>query len=216
MNALSPRVQELLLHRTGLITEEDLKLLSEKERTELILELQRLSTLDFLTGLPNRRFFETDIRRLVERRARKGGVPFVIGMADVDHFKSVNDIHGHKVGDSVLHVVARCLSRGIRPEDRVCRWGGEEFALFLECVDNEKAFEIAERIRASVERSLFVAEKHGKEFKVTISIGLVDSSLIPLNMPPNKQIEELLFFADKALYVAKNGGRQCEVCRRTF
>lgn len=202
---VTPRVQELL-RRVGIFTESDLNGLSEKEKVQLLLEVQKLATQDFLTGLPTRRFFEDELARLV-RRFRKDEKRFTLGLVDVDFFKKINDTHGHLSGDLVLRDVARCLLRMTRPDDRICRWGGEEFVLFLGDVDNDMAFTIAEeRIRKVIERSEF-SSAQGGEIKVTVSIGLADSALFHFDVPPEHQIATLLTFADKALYEAKSGGR---------
>ena len=90
-----------------------------------------LSSRDALTGLANRRQFETAIAREVDRVAR-AGEPALVLMIDIDHFKQVNDTHGHAAGDEVLKAVARALADGIRPMDTLARYGGEEFAMILQ------------------------------------------------------------------------------------
>ncbi|MDJ0785079.1 MAG: diguanylate cyclase [Desulfosarcinaceae bacterium] len=156
--------------------------------------LQILATQDPLTGCLNRRaFFE---RFEVEfNRARRYRHNLACIMTDIDHFKRVNDQHGHQVGDEVLQQVAAVLRSALRDTDVVCRYGGEEFCLILTETGAEGARNTAERIRQTV------ANKAINDIRVTLSLGVVSLE------DPAANPSELLGFADKALYRAKNSGR---------
>ena len=161
--------------------------------------LRRMAIRDELTGLLNRR--ELD-RILVEEqdRALRFGHPLGLLMIDVDHFKQVNDTHGHPVGDAVLREIARRLTTNVRNVDRVARFGGEEFAAVLVQTDRTIACEMAQRIRASVERDPILAAQ-ALALNVTVSIGVAILS------DDARSAVELLSAADKALYGAKVAGR---------
>ena len=157
-------------------------------------ELERLATIDPLTGCNNRRsFFEKF--DLVWNTAQPYERPLSACMIDIDHFKSVNDNFGHAVGDQVIQGVARTLQDALRRSDVVCRFGGEEFAVLLSDTTLEKAAEVAEKIRLAISQLDF------PELSVTVSLGVasLDSS--------TRSAHELLERADKSLYVAKRSGR---------
>ncbi|MEK7706360.1 MAG: sensor domain-containing diguanylate cyclase [Myxococcota bacterium] len=160
--------------------------------------MEKMATTDGLTGLINhRRFqelFDAAVAR-VERYSRKLSVV----LADIDHFKSINDTYGHPVGDAVLRRIAGVLDRSARRTDIVARYGGEEFAVLMEETDRAGALQTAERIRQAVEAELFHSE-HGK-FRCTLSLGVA-------TYPEDaKQKAELIECADQALYQAKHNGR---------
>jgi diguanylate cyclase (GGDEF)-like protein len=165
------------------------------------------ATRDGLTGLLRR---EAVLERLDAelQRALRYGRPLAIGIADLDHFKSVNDRHGHLTGDSVLEWVARLLERGLRATDHVGRYGGEEFLLVLPESDLAGAVVVAEKVRALIDRQRFVGE-HGTEVGVTVSIGLAALSEVAIERLGNREaaIRELIGAADRALYAAKAAGR---------
>ncbi len=159
--------------------------------------LTRHATTDGLTGLANRRTFDT---RLVTELARceRSGEPLALVIADVDHFKQFNDRHGHLVGDEILREVATLLAAGCRPFDLAARFGGEEFVVVLPGAATEEARAIAERLRATIEHA-------DLDTPVTISAGVAftpDGCTVP---------ELLLADADRALYRAKASGRN-RVC----
>ena len=161
-------------------------------------QLHRLATHDELTGLLNRRELDRVLSQEAERAVRFGQ-PLGLLMADIDHFKSVNDRHGHPAGDAVLREVARRLRAELRSVDFPGRFGGEEFAVVVVQADGESAAVLAERIRAAVMAApVSIGEE---ELSVTISIGVAA-------LPPNGCTgPELLAAADQALYAAKRGGR---------
>ena len=163
-----------------------------------------LSSRDALTGLANRRQFELTITREIDRVAR-AGEPALVLMADIDHFKRVNDTHGHPAGDQVLKVVAEALQDCVRPMDTVARYGGEEFAIILPNCPTAFGLTAAERIRAKVERrSITVAP--GVEVRVTISIG---GAFAPQWVRSSAAL--WVERADRQLYRAKVEGRN-RVC----
>lgn len=166
--------------------------------------LCELSLKDPLTGLANRRHFLSVLDREIDGVARSGE-PALLLMLDIDHFKSINDTHGHLVGDKVLQAVARCLSRCIRPMDSVARYGGEEFAVVLPNCLVSVGEAVAERIRQTVE-SLTIPVGPNTNVKATISIGGAYAPAWVRSTAP-LWIER----ADNLLYQAKAEGRN-RVC----
>ena len=159
-----------------------------------------LSSRDALTGLANRRQFELTLAREIDRVAR-AGEPALVLMADVDHFKKVNDTHGHPAGDQVLKAVAQALLDCVRPMDTVARFGGEEFAIILPNCPAAFGQTVAERIRRKVElRPVTVA--HGVDVSVTISLG---GAFAPQWVRSSAAL--WVERADRQLYLAKSTGR---------
>ena len=163
-----------------------------------------LSSRDALTGLANRRQFELTITGEIDRVARAGESALVL-MADIDHFKRVNDTYGHPAGDQVLKVVAAALQDCVRPMDTVARYGGEEFAIILPNCPTAFGLTVAERIRAKVERRP-VNVAPGVDVNVTISIG---GAFAPQWVRSSAALWVEL--ADRQLYLAKTQGRN-RVC----
>jgi len=163
--------------------------------------IERLSMIDQLTGLPNRRSFNG--RMQVEwNQAIKEQKPISILIADIDRFKQINDTYGHQQGDIVLQIIAKTLQQAFdHPVDFVVRWGGEEFIVLLSDTPLSGAMDIAERIRNSIEK-LEIPYYEGVIIKLTVSIGV--NSLIP---EQNSSINAFISNADKALYAAKDAGR---------
>jgi diguanylate cyclase (GGDEF)-like protein len=163
-------------------------------------ELENLATRDGLTGLINHRTFQANLRREILRARRTGqGLAFLL--TDIDHFKAVNDTHGHPAGDAVLRHVAEVVRAQVREDlDIAARYGGEEFGCVLIGVDAERAMETAERIRTAVESSPADIGT-SSSLSVTLSIGV---SVFPQDA---KEPQELIDRADQALYRAKNSGR---------
>jgi two-component system, cell cycle response regulator len=163
-------------------------------------EIYRLSILDGLTGIHNKRFFNEFLDKEVARAYRHGGTVSLV-LFDIDHFKRVNDTFGHLAGDAVLQALARRLRQRIRKEDLIARVGGEEFACILPDTKLPGALMFAEQLRSITEKEAFTVE--GGDLQVTISLGVAE-----LN-PTEAKIEaqELVKRADEKLYAAKRSGR---------
>lgn len=161
--------------------------------------LRTQSVRDALTGLYNRRYLEETMEREV-RRAARAAQSLGILMIDLDHFKSFNDTHGHEAGDAVLRETGQFLSKGIRAEDYVCRFGGEEFVVILPTADVDISRARAERLRSKM-RELAVMHLGRSLGVVTISVGV---AAFPEH---GTSPRELMAAADAALYEAKRGGR---------
>ncbi|HEY5928387.1 MAG TPA: GGDEF domain-containing protein [Kofleriaceae bacterium] len=155
---------------------------------------------DGLTKLFNKRYF---LERLDSelKFAQRHTTALSLLMLDLDHFKKINDTMGHLAGDTVLATIANVLSRAVRNEDVVARFGGEEFAIILRAIEIEPALLMAERVRKLVEATAIQLEG-GKQMKCSVSIGVACYPAIPA-----KTLEELVDAADKALYRAKHEGR---------
>jgi diguanylate cyclase (GGDEF)-like protein len=161
--------------------------------------LRRQSVLDPLTGLFNRRHFDAALKRELAR-ARRKNVPVSLVLVDIDHFKRVNDDYGHAIGDAVLRTIAQQLRLGIREGDIACRYGGEEMVLLLPECTAADASKRAEAIRVALAAITPNPEGEGPE-SVTASFGVAA-------YPVHAQDAEALFWAaDKALYRAKQYGR---------
>ena len=158
-----------------------------------------LAVVDALTGLNNRRFLESHLASALDRAAH-GGLPLSLMLVDVDHFKSVNDTHGHDVGDEVLRTLAQRIRRVVRGADLVCRLGGEEFVIVMSDTPLSVAARIAERVRASVQSSPFKIGAPAGLLSVTVSIGLAERG-------SGANPDALMRRADKALYDSKAAGR---------
>jgi diguanylate cyclase (GGDEF)-like protein len=158
---------------------------------------------DALTGLPNRRGFLESWEEALQRN-RRSGRPVSVVLGDLDHFKRINDTHGHACGDTVLRAVAQAIRSCLRAQDVVSRWGGEEFMLLLPDTDLAGAGHVAETTRLAV-RALRV-EHPGPAFQVTISLGVCEHR-------PGRSMEETIAEADAALYRAKQEGRDRVVAR---
>lgn len=167
-----------------------------------IRELERQALIDQLTNLPNRRFVEEEIEIRLAELSRYGR-PLGMLFFDIDHFKSINDIHGHQVGDRVLKMVSRTLKANARPFDLIGRWGGEEFLGLIRNVDPGTLCSIGDRFRSLVRESKIYL---GSEpIGVTISVGAALAR-------PGDSAESLVQRADKNLYAAKKEGRDRVTC----
>ena len=159
--------------------------------------LELMARTDLLTGLANR--WEMMARLESEKsRAERHGTTFSVLVGDIDHFKAVNDSHGHLAGDRVLRAIAETLRSNIRTEDTCSRWGGEEFLLILPETDQHNAGAVAEKLLAEVRGTTVVWE--GRELGVTMSIGCG-------GFTPGMSIDDCITLADDALYRAKAAGR---------
>lgn len=158
-----------------------------------------LALQDELTTLHNRRYVQQTLAQHIAQ-ARRLQRPLSLLMLDIDHFKRVNDSHGHLSGDKVLQEVAACIVERVRAQDTVGRWGGEEFVVILPDTDVAGARTLAEQLRVAVERRRFTA-LDGQALALTISIGLHALS------GDGEDNEDMVGAADRALYLAKENGR---------
>jgi diguanylate cyclase (GGDEF)-like protein len=179
-----------------------------RELSEANQELERMSAIDPLTGLMNRRYF--DKRLLAEaRRSRREHRQLTLAMLDIDFFKKINDNYGHPAGDECLRVFSQLLQTHIkRPSDVICRYGGEEFVVILPATEIDGATVLMERVRDALEQT--VVEFEGEKIKMTVSIGVTARVITS-----DDQKEGLLGFADQLLYKAKQNGRN-RVIAETF
>lgn len=175
-----------------------------RELSETNRELEKKNTMDSLTGIRNRHYFDKKYTAEV-RRSRREQTTLSIVMIDIDHFKSINDQYGHLVGDECIRHVANIIKQGLkRPSDDACRYGGEEFSLILPNTDEEGARLLTEAMREKIE-SHPVTTLSGS-IKLTVSAGIFSNVIKSI-----QDESQLLECADKALYQAKNQGRN-RVC----
>ncbi|MBI2346978.1 MAG: GGDEF domain-containing protein [Deltaproteobacteria bacterium] len=181
-----------------------------QDKTENIFhkELYRMAIVDPVTNVYNKRYF---LERLKEEfsLARRGKQPLALVMIDIDHFKLVNDTHGHLAGDLVLQQVAALLKEMVRQEDLLARYGGEEFAVLLRGTSEDKAMTLAERMRATTAAAPFRFEQ--QNISVTISLGIAA-------MEPDRDYTDPTQFikaADECLYYSKEHGRNRATSTRT-
>lgn len=177
------------------------------ERKMIELELARMAHTDVLTGLHNRRHFMALSEIELSRTTRHGG-PLSVLMVDIDHFKRINDTHGHQVGDAVIQLLATVCREQLRDLDVIGRLGGEEFAVTMPNADREQALQVADRVRKALEAAS-VLNPPGAPVHFTVSIGV--TTLPDGARSGVTQLKTLLDQADQALYEAKNKGRN-QVC----
>ena len=169
------------------------------ERKRMERELQRLATRDDLTGIDNRRSTLEHLEFMLKRHQRTH-IPFMVLLLDLDHFKRVNDTLGHAAGDQVLRQFVFIINEQKREIDHFGRLGGEEFLVIVDDASFEQARGIAERMRTSVQHAQFTLEQ-GMTLNLTISIGMA------LAQSSDRRAGDMLERADRALYQAKNAGR---------
>jgi diguanylate cyclase (GGDEF)-like protein len=185
--------------------------LAQEKLSELNHQLEALARLDGLTGLMNRRAFDETLEAEVRQSARVG-TPLSLLLIDVDHFKAFNDAYGHPAGDECLRTVAGLIARSLRrPMDRCARYGGEEFAAILPQTAADGALTIAEAIGDAV-RAAGMPHGGNEAGVVTVSIG---TATFP-GGNPSATVEDLIAFADAALYEAKAAGRNRVAAGRPF
>ena len=159
--------------------------------------IEKMAVTDKLTGLLNRHAFAVLIDKLLAA-ARRHPQPISFLLADIDHFKSINDSHGHRVGDQVLGRIADILRSTLREADFAVRWGGEEFLLVLPGCTAVEGLSVAEKLRAAVAQAQ--PEPENPALRVTISVGVAE-------LADGETPEQSINRADKALYAAKQAGR---------
>jgi diguanylate cyclase (GGDEF)-like protein/PAS domain S-box-containing protein len=167
-------------------------------------QLRALATRDSLTGAANRRHF-VELGQRERERARRSGAPLSLLLLDADHFKGINDNYGHVAGDHVLSAIVQAAQGALRAADVLGRLGGEEFAILLPETDLKGALAVAERVRAAIEQSEVQSvdpdePERRTSIRITVSIGVAELS-------NDESLETLLKRADKALYAAKDLGR---------
>ena len=165
--------------------------------TQKIKELEKMALLDPLTELANRRYIELNMQTKLDEM-RRYGRPFGILFMDIDHFKKVNDLHGHDIGDKVLIMVSNTFMKNVRASDIVGRWGGEEFLSIMPNINEDQLYFFANKLRVLVEQSGFSLDSG--IVQVTVSIGATLAQ-------PKDTTETLLERADKLLYYSKATGR---------
>jgi diguanylate cyclase (GGDEF)-like protein len=170
-------------------------------------QARTLAVTDGLTGISNRQYLDKSLLIEFERSTRYD-TPLSLVLLDVDNFKDVNDTYGHQRGDDVLVAVASLLKKFCRTNDIASRYGGEEFLMVLPQSNAQGAFKIAERIREEIMKLNF--DEDESVFSVTISCGVAE-----LNKDYMENVDQLVDMTDKALYKAKNGGRNKTVVGKT-
>ena len=154
------------------------------------IQMEHAANNDGLLGIGNRRLLQAEMNARIAKRT-----PFSLLLIDIDFFKAINDLHGHLVGDDILREITRCMSDNLRPQDLLGRWGGEEFLVIANDAKFENAVILAQRLCAAVEKHQFSTVG-----KVTVSIGVAQ-------FRSDRSLSQTFAEADKALYQAKNAGR---------
>jgi len=176
------------------------------EKMRLEQELTRSSITDPLTGLYNRRYLLARLDRVIESY-RNNGTPFVLAMLDLDHFKDLNDTHGHLAGDAMLEEVAGLIRESARSDDVICRFGGEEFMILLPGIEQEQAKAAMERVLSAIRDGRFLESEGG--YRITASGGLAAATEFEAD---ELTADALIGRADQRLYRAKQAGRDRVVC----
>jgi diguanylate cyclase (GGDEF)-like protein len=179
-------------------SQQDELLIKNRQLEDMLTRVETLAIVDSLTGLFNRRRFETILGNEFKRAARYQD-PISCLMIDIDHFKQINDSHGHQGGDIVLREIARLIQASIREVDTAARWGGEEFVVLSPNTPKQSAGLAAARILKAVNDHAFTGINGGK---ITISIGIAGIPEASIDTP-----EKLVHAADLAMYEAKKNGR---------
>ncbi len=166
----------------------------------LHIEADKFAFTDFLTGIANRRHFMHELESEI-RRSQRYEAPFSFAMVDIDHFKKINDLHGHHAGDLVLqNFCLRCVN-ALRTSDMVGRLGGEEFGILMPMTDLHEAARVIERLRSEIDHSVLI--ENGEKIHYTASFGLVSTS----QLNEQQGLSHMMRMADAALYSAKQQGR---------
>lgn len=207
-------VQQNLLSQVASVLEANQQLEDDLNYARLRMEVQaqeldrtrREARTDQLSGVGNRKGFDEKLQLFVSR-FRRESESFALVLCDIDHFKWINDTHGHPAGDQMVANVGKFLKRRLRDNDYVARYGGDEFALLLSKVDANTASMVAERLRADVCSSNF-------DIGVTIEAGTISFSIGVASIQTGMNAQQLLAAADAALYRSKESGRNLVHCYR--
>ena len=176
-----------------------------KELREANKKLLEISTTDYLTNLSNRRYF-FEMGNKTFHLAKREKSKFSIICIDIDFFKHINDTYGHNIGDEVLKYIANKMSKSIRKSDIVARTGGAEFTILLNNTDENSAFILAEKLRTSIENSVYKTDD--LMIQVTISLGISELR------QEDEDLDSIISRADRALYIAKKDNRNRTVIYR--
>jgi len=214
MGALREAVAKIVVE-TRTITEQNLKLQDElqnttRQLTEVRTDFDRVhkeAQVDPLTKVGNRKFFDSEIQ-IKMAQAKEEGTVLSLLIADIDHFKSFNDMHGHLIGDQVLRLVARTLVESLKGRDTIARYGGEEFVILLPQTKLQDAERVANALRASL------ATKQIRKRGSHEILGVVTVSLGAAEYRPGEDSDSLIARADAGLYKAKQTGRNKVVCEQ--
>ena len=198
------RLSETLIQRKGKDVGHSILIYDITESRKMLDEVSRLAGHDALTGLYNRRTLYSAGEEMFREKVQAGTGASLL-MMDLDHFKDLNDRHGHLKGDEVLKKVAQTLEGHLREGDLLARYGGEEFCVFLPGVEEQQALQIAEALRESVGKLVFRSEQG--HFHITASVGV---ACYKSERHPDFTV--LLADADTALYTAKSRGKNCVAC----
>lgn len=167
---------------------------------QLHIEADKFAFTDFLTGIANRRHFMHELESEI-RRSQRYEAPFSFAMVDIDHFKKINDKHGHHAGDLILqNFCLKCIN-ALRTSDMVGRLGGEEFGILMPMTDLHEAARVIERLRSEIDHSVLI--ENGEKIHYTASFGLVSTS----QLTEQQGLAHMMRMADAALYSAKQQGR---------
>ena len=203
---------ESLVKETRSMLEENQKLENQLHKSSIEMQemrqtmetLQRDVMTDTLTGLPNRKCFDTELK-MAAAEAMDKNAPLSLIMCDIDHFKTFNDTFGHQVGDQVLRLVARSLVEGIKGQDLAARFGGEEFIIILPHTQLTHAERVAEGLRKRIAAKDIINQAKGEKLgRLTISLGVAE-------FHPGEPLYNLVERVDQALYKAKDAGRDTVV-----
>ena len=205
-------IQHRLMKQVGSVLESNMRLKDDltvtqsqvEQQAEIIDEVRREARTDALSGVGNRKSMDERLEALLAN-CRRSDAPFALLLADVDHFKWVNDTHGHAAGDVLIAHIGEFLKKCVRTKDFVARYGGDEFALILSDADPETAIHAAERLRANVCQHTFDLGRGAEQVAVAFSIGVVCSRR-------DASAADMLALADDALYQAKDNGRNTACC----